>query len=53
MLLYQNSLELGQTKTYTEFYRDEKDFAKEINFSVIESLIGRIIKHPSIDHKYD
>ena len=53
LLLYQNSLELGQTKAYTEFYRDEKDFAKEISFAVIESLIGRVIRQPSLEHRYD
>ncbi len=45
--MYQECLEIGQTKAYTEFYRDEKDFAKEMSFSVIEALINKIVKSAS------
>lgn len=44
MLLYQNFVQLGQLKVYTEFFRDEKDFVKELNFTFIENIIMRIIK---------
>lgn len=40
-------------KVYTEFYRDEKDYVKEIGFSMIENLILRIIRKPNNIEKYD
>ena len=35
LLLYENSIQLGQLRVFTEFFRDEKDFVKELNFSFI------------------
>jgi hypothetical protein len=44
VLMYQKKVELGQIKVYHEFYRGQKDFVKEINFSFIENVIFKIIK---------
>ena len=35
LLLYENCVQLGQLRLYTEFFRDEKDFVKELNFSFV------------------
>lgn len=44
LLLYENCIQLGQLRVFTEFFRDEKDFVKELNFSFIENVINRIVR---------